>query len=444
MDAHSQFAARAFGFAPVCCDPPTPATLPLPAPGQVLALLGPSGSGKTLALNALRLHHGGVAPALPQGRPPHESTPVLELFAGIADSERVLRGLASCGLADGRLWQLPVRCLSAGEYARLRVAHALLHCRDGDLLVLDEFDTHLDELAACAMAQTVARVAQRRGLRVAASTHRPALLPYLGASRVLRLGTDGALHEDTAPAPRALADELEIVPARRADYARYARWHYLGPGLPGPTSHVFTARLRGEDVAIAMFGYPHLLLAARRQMLPARFHPVQVRRRGAAALNLEVRNLQRVIVDPRVRGAGVACALLRHALPQLGVRWVECVAQLGQFSDFLLRAGFAPGPLIQPRCNGRLHKLLARLGLDASALLDASMRQLALESLPPADAAALAAALAAVARSRVQTGHGHGRASGRVPEAALDRALARLHARPRYFVHDAGVLDERP
>lgn len=439
MDAHIKFAARAFGFAPLCITPPAPATLPLPAPGQVLALLGPSGSGKTLALEALRRHHGGVAPA----QPPRDDTPVLALFADIADSARVLRVLASCGLADGRLWQLPVRCLSAGEYARLCIAETLLRCRGGGLLVLDEFDTHLDQLAACALAQTVARVARMLGLRVAASTHRPELLPYLGASRVLGLGADGALHDHPPPGPRALADELEIVPARRADYARFARWHYLGPGLPGPTSHVFMARLGGEDVAIALFGYPHLLLAARREMLPARFHPLQVRRDGAAALNREVRNLQRVIVDPRVRGAGVAQALLRHGMRQLGVRWVECVAQLGQFSDFLLRAGFNPGPLIQPPCNPRLLQLLARLGLDAEMLHDASMRQRVLGALPPAQSAKLAAALAAVARSRVQTGHGHARQAGLVPGSVLERALARLHARPQYFVHDAGTPDER-
>jgi hypothetical protein len=120
------------------------------------------------------------------------------------------------------------------------------------------------------------------------------------------------------------------------------------------------------------------------------------------------------------------------------------VAQLGQFSDFLPRAGFRPGPLIQPPCNRRLLALLARLGLDAAALADASMRQHVLDALSPADAAKLAAALAAVARSRVQTGHGHARQAGKVPHAVLDRALSRLHARPQYFVHDAEAPDEQP
>lgn len=421
-EPHAAFAARAFG---ICMEPPPkpqPLALPTPGPGETLAIIGPSGAGKTLALNAL----GGTP--LPKLREAELDSPLLALFPSSMPSESVLRSLARAGLADGRLWRMRARQLSAGERQRIRFALALAGGADG-LLVADEFDAHLDELTACALAQTLRRLK----LCLALSTHNPATLPYLAPDRLFRI--DGGLQELTPPAALDLGDELEIVPGRAGDWQRFKQWHYLGPGRPGPSCAVWVARVRGRKAGIVMFGYPHLLLAARREALPARFHAAHVREHGAAALNSEVRLLQRVVVDPRLRGSGIAVRLIEHGLRELGVPYVECIAQMGAFSGFLERAGFRDICALEPSRQARaLLRFLKRRDIPTAALQDAPARERLLAALPANDAQALRKHLRALAESRVNTGHGGARQAREIPATALQKALARLGATPRYYL----------
>ncbi len=424
---HTEFAARTFGLRFTEPAAPEPLALPLPAPGETLAVTGPSGAGKSIALDALARAHGGLH--LPCLSSADLQSRVLELFPPAVPGRIVLRQLARAGLADARLWQMRVLHLSAGERQRLRVALALCSLSPGQLLVADEFDAHLDELTACAIAQTLRRL----GLRLAASTHNLATMPYLAPSRQIEIGAaPRTLHP---PAPRDLCDELEFTPGRALDWQRFKRWHYLGESRPGPVSDVWIARLRGQEAGIVMLGYPHLYLSARERALPSRFHVAHVREHGADALNAELRLLQRVVVDPRLRGLGVAGRLIRHALGQARVSYVECIAQMGVFSDFLLRAGFRRiCALKPPRQAAALLRFCSRRDIPAETLADPVARDAILAALPQADREALQRHLRALAESRVNTGHGSGRRRLGPPDAALDRALARIHARPDYFL----------
>ncbi|MCC6466103.1 MAG: hypothetical protein IT463_12255 [Planctomycetes bacterium] len=425
--SHTLFAARAFGWQPHRSAAPVPADLPSPEPRRVIAVLGESGAGKSLALRAWARRHGAVV--APTGPLP-ANKPVLELFPP-GDSAAVLRALSSCGLADGRLWALPVRCLSAGEQQRLRVALAL-HA-GARWLVLDEFDAHLDAFSACALAQALARLAARAGLCMAISTHRPEVLPFLAPAAVVRLG-DGAATREAPPPAADLMQRLEIAPGSLTDWRNFARWHYLGEGRPGPSSAVFVGRLGGRPVGIAMFGYPHLWLKARALALP-RFAPSALRATGPAPLNEHVRLLQRIVVDPRVRGLGVAQALLAHSLPRLGLPFVECLAQLGAFSGFLSAAGFRHVTDLEPHPQARaLLTLLHKLGLEPAAVATAAARRRTLAALPAPEAAQLGRRLEALLRSRIQTGCGALRRAPRRHEGLLDAAVARLHCRPTYFL----------
>lgn len=420
---HRAFALAAFG---ALCDQPVPPAvhrLAPPKPGQILCVTGPSGAGKSLALAAL----GGTAlPAL-------RDAPVLDLFEPGAASPRVFRALARAGLADGRLWRMRVRHLSAGEQQRLRLALAL--CEPGDLLVADEFDAHLDELTACALAQMLRRLAVG-GLAIAASTHNPRLLPWLAPDRHIHIDQQAA--DVPPPARRDLCDELEIAPGRLADWAHFKQWHYLGAGSPGPVCAVFVATLRGRRAGIAMFGYPHRLLSPRRLVLPAALHPPHP---DMGALNRDVRLLQRVVVDPRLRGLGVARRLVGHGLSAVSTRWVECVAQMGEFSGFLEGAGFRRVcALAAPRAIAALQRFCARREIDACRLWQPAYREFLAARLQGHDRQALARHLTAVARSRAGTGHGSSR-GGQPPPAALDAALARVCARPHYFIRDSKDSD---
>jgi NitT/TauT family transport system ATP-binding protein len=416
--SHLTYAARAFGTAILPPSPPPVARLEPPASGEILAVLGRSGAGKTRAIRALN----GVGP--PPIRP---DMPVLEHFPSDLPSPDVLRALALAGLGDGRLWVMRAAQLSAGEQQRLRVA--MLLCLGPPLLALDEFDAHLDADTACALAQAVGNLVRRLKLRAVVSTHRPEVLPFLRPDRVVRI-TGGSAAPEPAPPPADALDGLTFTPGRARDWQRFAHWHYLGSARPGPVAGVWLAHLHGEAVGIAMFGYPHLLLSARRDALPPEYA-----RRDPARLNRDVRLLQRVVVDPRLRGLGVAARLVAHGVRALGVPWVECLAQLGPYSGFLRAAGFERiRELDPPRQLAALRRFCERREIDPGMLHHAEWRKALLERLPAPDAEALQRHLRNVLQSRISTGHGAGRRGGKVAESVLDAALSRIDSRPTYFV----------
>ena len=424
--SHADYAARTFGLDPDReLEPPPVPDLPLPDPGESLAVIGPSGAGKTLALNRLIESHAGCA--LPELRCEDLDTPVLELFDPALDSERVLRNLARVGLADGRLWQLKAGCLSAGECRRLQLALSL--CVEPDALIIDEFDAHLDATTARIIACNLRRVVQREQLRLVVSTHRPETLADLQPANVIRIH-HGCPEQVEAPAPTEVADEVRFTRGTVRDYARFAPWHYLGPGRPGPTSDVFLAMHEGRAVGITMFGYPHLLLSARNNALP-QYSPRRIRKEGAGGLNANLRLLQRVVVEPRYRGIGVARKLIRHGLQHIHAPIVECVAQMGAFSDFLLGAGFEHVCDVRPPASvHNLNEFLKQQGVTPHELLTTDWR----EQLAPELRSRLNKLIAAVARTRIQTGFGSRRGKRELPPGALRKALTRVGARPGYFI----------
>ncbi len=300
-------------------------------------------------------------------------------------------------------------------------------------VILDEFDAHLDAETALALAASLGLLARRLKLQLVVSTHRPECLGALCAQRVFEID-NGAARELAVPLPRELLAEVSIERGSLSDYARFARWHYLGSRRPGPVSDVFVAKLNGRAIAVATFGPTHLFLGPRNLAL-SQFSSRTVSNGSTKALNANVRLLQRVIVEPRWRALGVASRLLSHALPQLGVPYVECLAEMGEFSGFLERAGFARRGRCKPsREAGRLCENLAKLGLDWRRLIEPASRRRALGALCQRKREKLQRQLKGLCRSRVETGAGRLRGLKVLPESLLQRALLRLHCQPEYFL----------
>ncbi len=441
--SHLSFAKRQFGLGAIVA-PTIPATLAPPSPGRIAAVVGASGAGKTRALNALAANTGASV-CLPLTRQ-QLAQPVLSLFPEGMESPDVLRALAGCGLADATLWTRPARTLSAGEQRRLELALSLgcrcrgdnfvaptIQARAARTVIIDEFDAHLDSETALCLAASLARIAAAHRLQLIVSTHRPECLGALRAERVFEIA-QGAARELSAPPPHDPLNTAAVERGSLADYAPFARWHYLGPKRPGPVSDVFVAKLHGRVIAVATFGPTHLFLSPRNLALP-QFSSRAVSSGGARSLNANLRLLQRVIVEPRYRALGVASRLLSAALPQLGVPYVECLAEMGEFSGFLKRAGFERRGRCKPSREGaRLIRTLERHGLQAAHLIDPHRRKMALARLGLKDREKFARQLRGLCRSRIETGVGRLRGSRDAPEDLLQRALLRLHCQPEYFL----------
>jgi heme exporter protein A len=168
------------------------------AGGELLSVTGPNGSGKSTLLRIVagllapvagtvtvdpdpadgigsEVHYVGHADAL---------KPTLTVGANLTFWRRVLRGAGSIGdaleaVGMGRLADLPVATLSAGQKRRAALARLLVAPRP--LWLLDEPTGALDAAAEAMLGRLLTRHLAGGGIAIAA-THRP--LPVTAAQRL--------------------------------------------------------------------------------------------------------------------------------------------------------------------------------------------------------------------------------------------------------------------
>ena len=141
----------------------------------------------------------------------------------------------------------------------------------------------------------------------------------------------------------------------QADWKRFARWHYRGSDL------AFTRRIvllwhRDEPIGICVFAAPAAALALR-----SRYFGLHNPRSSVAlsALNQQLWLLQRVVLHPIYRGAGIGAAFVRDACESCPVKWIETLSAMGHASPFfearrLHARGRGDAREACPRALGRL------------------------------------------------------------------------------------------
>ena len=109
---------------------------------------------------------------------------------------------------------------------------------------------------------------------------------------------------------------------------------------------------RDEPVGICVFGTPAASLALR-----SRYFGLSGARSGVAmaALNVQLWLLQRVVVHPTYRGAGIAAGFFRRACELCPVGWIETLSAMGQANPFFERAGFARVGVVRKDGRGGRH-----------------------------------------------------------------------------------------
>ena len=181
--------------------------------------------------------------------------------------------------------------------------------------------------------------------------------------------------------PISFADELFLSRGQRSDWPRFARWHYrshqiglvrsievLWHGCPHDRDEVeplfaeasnepkasnepeasneAVAAAKGCDgqprpIGIAVFVSAPMSLAGRNRFFGRRG---RLGRLELRMLNRQLVLLQRLVLHPTYRGAGLATPFLARACDRTaertGIRWVETLTELGQSHPVFERAGF--------------------------------------------------------------------------------------------------------
>jgi len=365
------------------------------AKGKILLITGASGTGKSSLLKAVKKElKKSVVDADGLRFPSHSA-----LIDSIPGSFSEVLGLLSMvGLGEAHLMLRPYDELSEGQKLRARMALAIAKSKGEKVILIDEFCSTLDRLTAYVVSYNLRRIVDRLGLCVVVATALDDILydlqpdehlhaESLGVWKVatpLEVPTALGHHsaecrsqktqlsmqnenraaagaslpgaEASPPCKRPISffNRLSIRRGERRDWERFAHFHYKSHNL-GIVDRIYLLCLDGSPIGVVVYAFPQMGCSLRNRVTGGRYT-------GTAAtasarkrlLNEEVRVVQRIVIEPRFRGLGLAAALLRSTIPLLGVRFVECLAVMGGFSRFLQKAGFVEvGRMELPR-EGRI------------------------------------------------------------------------------------------
>lgn len=300
-------------------------------PGDLVLFTGPSGSGKSSLLRSVAAQLGATdAFSLPL-----PECPLIDALPGSVDDR--LATLAGVGLSEARLLLRTPAELSEGQRYRFRLAFAL--ASGSPWVVADEFTATLDRTLAKVVAFNLRKLVSRTGVGVLAATTHEDVTDDLNPDLLVRCFGDGHVGAERRRWKRqrvSFAHELWLSDGSRSDWPHFARWHYRSHNLAFVRRVILLWHGR-EPVGVCVFGTPAASLSVRTKF----FGLTNPRSRVAlAALNEQLWLLQRVVLHPTYRGAGVASAFVRRACALCPVDWIETLSAMGRTNPFFERAGF--------------------------------------------------------------------------------------------------------
>jgi predicted GNAT family N-acyltransferase len=226
------------------------------------------------------------------------------------------------------------------------------------------------------------------------------------------------------------AEEIKVEDGVRADYEALARFHYRA-GAPGTCVRVLRAREDGVVVGVLVVSMPTLNGAWRAKAWPGWLAGLGPRER-AREINMRLRVISRVIVEPRWRGLGVGRRLIRLYLESALTERTEAIAAMGACCPVFGAAGMREVAVTRSRRDETFARVLASAGVEAWELMEEARRREVLRSrVEIAEGVRSWGRSHRLVRDRVARGE----------EVALEQvcalAAAGLCATTRVYVHDS-------
>lgn len=231
----------------------------------------------------------------------------------------------------------------------------------------------------------------------------------------------------------SITETLNIIQTDISAYKSLSRFHYRDERF-GSFDKVFAItdnRLRPvspEYVGVIIYTIPTPAVALRNIATDGAYTGFGDKSFQTQLVNRDIRCINRVIIEPRYRGLGLASWLVEKTLPLAGVPIVESLAVMGRVNPFFEKAGMKKyeAPL-DGRCV-RIREALSMVGLEGCVLLDVCEVQKRIDNMN-----LVMRSFIEIEMKRFLQAYGTG---ARIAEGIkrTKYVLSRLTARPAYYI----------
>jgi len=185
----------------------------------------------------------------------------------------------------------------------------------------------------------------------------------------------------------SVTKNLDIVGGNLSNYKELAHYHYRDNNL-GPYAAIFAIRAAktfcrlGGTIGVIVYTMPSYGLELRNIATDNFFAGLDKATR-LALINKNIRCINRVIIEPRFRGLGLASKLVRETMPKMNVLLIEAVAVMGLINPFFEKAGMTAFKAKIPARCVQLAEAFSMVGIEQKHFIDPQKVQQKLEKLPP-------------------------------------------------------------
>lgn len=172
----------------------------------------------------------------------------------------------------------------------------------------------------------------------------------------------------------SLSLKTQIVEGGFDDYKELAKYHYRNLKT-GPFTNIFALKPKQDSfldvktIGVIVYSLPNPGLELR-NIATGNFFVGLDRRTQISLLNKTVRRISRLIIEPRFRGLGLACHLVRQTMPLVNVPIIEASGIMGAVNPFFERAGMTAYSSPPKTSSVRMIEALYSVGIDESLFID--------------------------------------------------------------------------